>query len=187
MPTLLFDPGRLFSQVKRALRDDLPFSQMTSEIALEIQAMHWSLKNSDLGKVGKLSDQMLSLDALPHSSSLLFLGYFAILESLLAHAPNPTDTIDSITRQVKRKLALLSNRWQPRLDYAVFGEATPDSIWSQMYAYRSALAHGGEPDFEKKLKLLNPSSALALLRQAVTAVLRQAIKEPQLIADLRSC
>jgi hypothetical protein len=56
-----------------------------------------------------------------------------------------------------------------------------------MYEYRSALAHGSEPDFKGKVKKLTKNSALTLLRQTVKSVLRQAIEEPQLIVDLRSC
>jgi hypothetical protein len=188
-PTLIFDPGRLFSQVQRAVSEDLSFVEMTAATASEILNIHQAVKICDrsLVNVERLSEQMLGLDALPYESHLLFLGYFAILEALLTHAPNPKDTIDSITRQVKRKLLLLDNRWQPRLDYAAFAGGTPEKIWSQMYAYRSALAHGSEPDFKTELKLLNTKSALTLLLQTVRSVFRQAITEPQLIFDLRNC
>ena len=121
-------------------------------------------------------------------SPLLFLGYFAILESLLTHQPKPADTIDSITRQVKRKIILLDNRWQPRIDYSPFPKSAPERIWSVMYSYRSCLAHGGDPDFKKELHLLvDGNSALRLLRQTVKAVLRPTLVEPQLILDLRNC
>jgi hypothetical protein len=188
-PTLIFDPGQLFSQVKRTRSEDLPFVEITAAIASDILTMHQALQTHgrQLVSVERLLEEMLGLDALPYDSPLLFLGYFAILESLLTHAPNPTDTIDSITRQVKRKLILLDNRWQPRLDYATFKGAAPESIWSQMYGYRSALAHGSEPDFKGKFNLLNRRSALTLLRQTVKSVLRQTINEPQLIFDLRNC
>ncbi len=53
-----------------------------------------------VGKPGQLK-------ALPHFSPLRFLGYFAMLESLLTHAPNPSDPYDSITRQVQKRRALL--------------------------------------------------------------------------------
>ncbi len=51
--------------------------------------------------------QLAGLKALPYRSPLRFLGYFAMLEGLLAHKPNNTDPYDSITRQVKKKLTLL--------------------------------------------------------------------------------
>jgi hypothetical protein len=76
------------------------------------------------------------------------------MESLITHPPRPTDTIDSITRQVKQKVMLLDNRWQPRIDYRSFGENRPDTIWKTMYSYRSCLAHGAKPDFKGDLQLL---------------------------------
>jgi hypothetical protein len=83
---------------------------------------------------------------------------------------------------------LLDNRWQPRIDYSPFPESKPETIWATMYAYRSSLAHGVEPDFKSDLQLLRSSNrALVLLKQTVKGVLRQALIEPQLIRDLRNC
>jgi hypothetical protein len=136
----------------------------------------------------RLTRQLMDLDALPSASPLLFLGYFAILESVLTHQPKKTDTIDSITRQVKHKVILLDNRWQPRIDYSAFSTEKPEKIWSAMYAYRSCLAHGGEPDFRKDLCVLRDHSmALKLLKQTVRNTIRYALAEPQLIFDLRDC
>jgi len=138
--------------------------------------------------VKRLARQLLDLEALPYYSPMRFLGYFAILESLLTHQPKDTDTIDSITRQVKRKIALLDNRWQPRIDYERFQNTKPDTVWSKMYAYRSCLAHGSEPDFASDLQVLKDhNTALELLKQTVKAIIRQALLEPQLILDLREC
>jgi hypothetical protein len=115
-----------------------------------------------------LIGQILDLDALPHKSPLLFLGYFAVLEALLTHKVKDTDTIDSITRQVKQKVILLNNRWFPPIDYGPFHGAKPERIWSTMYAYRSCLAHGGSPDFMNDLKQLgNREQALTLLKETV--------------------
>jgi hypothetical protein len=190
IPTLLFDPARLFSQVQRTVRGDLQFVVMNPSIASDISALDQTIKAYDAKVINieRLSKQLLELDALPYASPLLFLGYFAILESLLTHQPDAKDTIDSITRQVKRKLMLLDNRWKPPLDYAPFKGGTPESVWNKMYAYRSALAHGSEPDFKGNLNLLGDHrAALSLLRQAVKSVLRQAVAEPLLIRDLRDC
>src|SRR5262249_45744081 len=131
---------------------------------------------------------MLDLEALPHQSPLCYLGYFGILESLLTHQPRKTDTIDSITRQIIKKVALLDNRWKPRIDYGPFKGAKPETVWSAMYSYRSCLAHGGKPDFKNELQLLdNHEVALALVKQTTKSVLRQSLLESQLIADLRNC
>jgi hypothetical protein len=189
-PMLIYNAGRLFSQAHRTQAENLPFFDVTSDVAENIVSLHHKVQSCDqkLLNPKPFTEQLLELDALPSDSSLLFLGYFAILESLLTHQPKLSDTIDSITRQVKRKIVLLDNRWQPRIDYSPFPKSTPEKIWSVMYSYRSCLAHGGKPDFKKDLQLLVGSDlALMLLKQAVKGVLRQALAEPQLIVDLRNC
>jgi len=139
----------------------------------------------DLAPVFK---QLLELKDLPYFSPLQILGYFAILESILTHQPNPEDRYDSITRQITRKLALLDKRWSPHLDYSAFGSATHEKIWSKMYAYRSAIAHGATPDFQSHLSLLrNKGDANGLLKSTVKQVIRHCLVEPQLIADLHNC
>lgn len=189
-PTLVFDPGRLFHLLRSVGEQHPPFVEVTQSDVDQVEAVRGKIRGFDEAviSVKGLIQQMLDLEALPHQSSLLFLGYFAILESLLTHQPKKTDTIDSITRQIIKKLQLLDNRWKPRIDYAKFQGAKPPTIWSTMYNYRSALAHGGSPDFKGDLQLLGDSdSALILLRQTVKSVLRQVLIEPQLIVDLRSC
>lgn len=127
------------------------------------------------------------LKALPYGSPLRFLGYFAILESLLTHSPTPGDSYDSITRQVKKKIALLNNRWPDRIDYTAFG-APGDKVWSKMYEYRSLIAHGNTPKIEGKLQLLgNHERALQLVKETVKSTIRYALEGPQLLVDLREC
>jgi hypothetical protein len=116
------------------------------------------------------------------------LGHFAVLEALLTHPPKPTDPYDSITRQVKKKLALLDHRSQPGIDYSSFAEANRETVWAKMYAYRSTLAHGGAPTFDGDLQVLGShDNALKLVKQTAKALIRQALIEPQLLADLRDC
>ena len=132
--------------------------------------------------------QLLELKDLPHFSPLQILGYFAILESILTHQPNPEDRYDSITRQITQKLALLDRRWQPPLNYADFGAAKHETIWSKMYAYRSAIAHGTAPDFSSKLSILKSAEcANLLIKETVKQVIRHSLVEPTLIADLHNC
>jgi len=139
--------------------------------------------------IKRATQKFVELKAIPQSSDLLFLGYFAILESLLTHAPKPGDPYDSITRQVKNKISLLNERWSARLDYTPFNKVRPETVWERMYEYRSQLAHGCIPDFsDKELKVLHSAEiALSLVKDAAKAVARQALIEPRLIADLRKC
>jgi hypothetical protein len=135
-----------------------------------------------------LALQLGQLKGLPHKSELRFLGYFAVLESLLTHTPKPSDPYDSITRQVKKKLALLDHRFPHSIDYAPFGGTSADVVWSKMYAYRSLVAHGGIPSFDGELQVLaSHDAALTLIKETVKAVIRQALSEPQLVLDLRAC
>ncbi len=138
--------------------------------------------------IPKVIQQLLNLQALDADSDVAFLGYFSVLESLLVHKPDPRDPTDSITRQVKKKITLLDNRWRQKLDYSSFGNAKPEAIWAKMYEMRSAIAHGDTPDFKKSLKSLKDrTSARALLIRTVRAIARHALLEPQLVVDLREC
>jgi hypothetical protein len=189
-PTIIFEPGRLFYFLQGVRHGSIPFVDITTSDVQSIRILHEQLQLSEHSVVNikRLIQQILDLEALPPESPLRFLGYFAILESMLTHQPKKTDTIDSITRQIMKKVALLDNRWKPRIDYGSFQGAKPDTIWSNMYAYRSSLAHGGEPNFESDLQLLGDHTrASNLLKHTVKAVLRQALIEPQLIVDIRNC
>lgn len=132
--------------------------------------------------------QLRNLRTLPYHSTLKFLGYFSVLESLLTHLPDPKDPYDSITRQVKKKLTLLNNRFIRKLDYSPFGNIEPEKLWVKLYKYRSKIAHGGRVQFTGDLAALGShDQALYLLRQATKAVARQALLEPQLLLDLQEC
>ena len=185
--TTAWHPDRLFHTLNVLGRNDEFFRKVTQANAEEISSINSRLKSAD-AEVQNLAHQLQSLKGLPHESPLRFLGYFALLESVLTHSPKPEDRYDSITRQVKKKLALLDSRWSRKIDYSPFGGAKHEKIWSTMYEYRSAVAHGGTADFSGDLQLLKgPSEALTLIKETVKAVMRQALIEPQLLRDLREC
>jgi len=184
-------PGRLFHTLENVLFDNSFFVDVTAADIKEIRTIYAQLQRHDqsLLNVERLTLQLGELKTLPRHSPLRFLGYFAILESLITHNPQPADPYDSITRQVKKKLALLNSRFVHPIDYAPFGKTTAmDKIWATMYDYRSCVAHGGVPDFTKSLKILgNHGAALALITGTVKAVMRRALTEPKLLLDLREC
>jgi len=189
-PALIWNNLKMF-QIFHAAKNDESFFQnvMVSDLEAvkDIYDMMQRYDHSliDMNQVVRKFDD---IKAIPRNAPLSFLGYFAILESLLTHSPKPSDPSDSITRQVIQKIALLENRWSPKLDYAPFGEKPPKKIWTEMYSVRSALAHGGEPDFKKKFKaLLNYTEALRLVKECSKSVARYALKEPQLLLDLKNC
>lgn len=187
----VWNPNRLFHTLDAARWNAHMFFRTVSEPELrDIALLHTSLAEYDstLINVQQLATHVGNLKGLPHDSPLRFLGYFAVLESLLTHAPKPRDPYDSITRQVRNKITLLDHRWEPALDYRPFGDTSRDKVWTLMYGYRSALAHGSTPEFGGDLGLLGDHSrALNLLRDAVKATIRYALLEPQLLSDLRNC
>lgn len=167
------------------------FFEVSSDDVAEIveTAAELDKANPEFDDVKKFARQLAEIRLLPSYSSLLFLGYFAILESVLTHQPKPKDTIDSITRQIKKKIALLNGRFPVPLDYRPFQNTDPDQIWSAMYDLRSTMAHGGKVDFESSpLKRLNDfESALVLLKDTVKKTVRHCLREPRLVRDLREC
>ena len=178
-----------YFHILRAARQGF-FRDVHSDDIETVKSIYQKIQHHDPGlfDIRKTLSLLSQLKGLPHESPLRFLGYFAMLESLLTHAPNPNDPYDSITRQVKKKVVLLDNRFERRIDYTPFGGAAPEKIWSKMYAYRSLLAHGGNPEFKGELVALEDHEhALNLLKETVKSTIVQALTEPQLLLDLREC
>jgi hypothetical protein len=190
LPVRIYHAGRLFQMMNFPVGQPPERLVVTPSDAEQIATLFTALKSHDprLIHMERITAQMLELEELRSDSASKFLGYFGILESLLTHKPDPKDQYDSTTRQVKSKVALLDHRWSPPLDYSAFKGAKEDTVWSKMYAYRSALAHGDVADFGSELQILgNHGNAMALLRSTVKATSRLALVEPQLMVDLKSC
>jgi hypothetical protein len=161
------------------------------------------LVESDLSDLRTAYDQMLDvrskfvglhracsmfhrLCTMASHSNLSVLGYFSVIESLLTH--NPHGDYDSLGHQIRTKMSLLSNRFAEPIDYKVFGDLTPDRAWSKLYEFRSRIAHGAELTFDGSLKaLVNSGTVEDFLRETTRLILRQALREPQLFADLQAC
>jgi len=131
-----------------------------------------------------------SLRYLPQYNDFKILGLFSVIESLLTHKPKSTETGDSLTRQVKTKVPLLLRRTSSsEIKYSeFFGGYDESKIWKTLYEYRSCLAHGTTPDFNKELALLkNPKIVYDFLITCIKNLLVQALFEPQLVMDLKKC
>jgi hypothetical protein len=188
--SITWNPDRLFRWLQEFQALPVMFTNVSSADVKEIRVLHSQLRNHDrtVLDVRNLAGQLGQVKALPHLSPLRFLAYFAILESLLTHAPKQSDPYDSITRQINAKLSLLNHRFPKAIDYRAFGDAPPATVWARMYAYRSRLAHGGTARFDGDLQILaSHDAALALIKETVKAVIRQALLEPRLLLDLREC
>ncbi len=123
-------------------------------------------------------------------SVLKVLSYFSIIECLLTHVPRPLDTIDSLTRQVSTKMSLLSKLFQRELAYTLhFPQSpTPEKAWRKLYSYRSAVAHGGEADFNGVFaNLLSLDNIQEFLKESLKLLLLYTLKEPDFVADLQQC
>lgn len=122
-----------------------------------------------------------------------FLAHLAIIEGLLTHQPGPQDRYDTITQQLKRNIILLGNRMpaQQKLGLDTFGTTSPDKVIGKLYNYRSAIAHGGDPDSQLdifKHKWPAPLTTLKLHRFGRTLTCRlliAALREPRLVTDLK--
>jgi len=123
-------------------------------------------------------------------STLKVLSYFSIFECLLTHLPNPNDTIDSITRQLRTKMSLLGKRFQRELEYNFYFPSLtdPEKIWTKLYSYRSRLAHGESIDFTQQLHdLQNHDKIRLFLFESLKLLLLYALKEPEFLSDLQKC
>jgi hypothetical protein len=116
---------------------------------------------------------------------------FSIIEALITHKPSGPETKDSITHQIKNKMNLLRKKYHreiPISDY--FGDNPAPKVWGMLYDYRSVLAHGDEPDFEKinKHKILKDQRTISLfLKENIKELILLALHDPEFIADLREC
>lgn len=130
-----------------------------------------------------------SLRYLPKYHDLKTLGLFTVIESLLTHDPQSSETGDSLTRQVRTKVPLVFGRSPRDIGYpGYFGNAKQDKVWKTLYGYRSCLAHGKGPDFNGEFRILrNPGVVNDFLTQSIKLLLLQALTEPQLITDLKEC
>lgn len=141
-------------------------------------------------EIKRAFEMLNALRMLPDTSSFHVIGLFAILEMLITHNPKLEDRGDSITHQMKSKIPLLSKRFDRPLPYQqFFGETAPNAVWSKLYAYRSAYAHGGVPDFTQGSlsALKNETNANDFLRIVVQSIIRNSLKDPQLYHDIKEC
>ena len=122
-------------------------------------------------------------------SNIKTIGYFSIIESLITHQPRLPESIDSIMHQINTKMPLLNKRFNSPINISdYFGETSPESIWKKLYSYRSLLAHGGKPDFEKDLRVLRDRGNVnKFLKESLKELMLYALSEAAFISDLKKC
>jgi len=143
------------------------------------------------------------LGKLTLNEHLKILGYFSIIEMLIAHKPKLKESIDSISHQISTKYNLLFKKFKREIDFGDYfsNNATKsETIWKKLYAYRSDLAHGNITDFSKEYKILdkyngkgnsideNPSICINnFLEEVIKNTLLLSIENPEFIYDLKQC
>ncbi|WP_405149943.1 hypothetical protein OG308_09225 [Nocardia salmonicida] len=162
--------------------------------AQEVVSLRWQLDEVQFPEIARALALFLQFDQIPDNFDAKLLGHFTVLESLLSHQPDPNDPVDSISKQLRRNLILLDHRMPngQNLGLANFRDATPKQVISQLYAVRSAAAHGG--DNQKPLQWINSrkpgdwgllGTVHQFVERVTSRVLVAALKEPQLITDLK--
>lgn len=154
----------------------------------EIQDIYGLLENFNKVEykyIDKALKDYCQLRSIPSNSSLFILGMFSILEALLVH----NSQVVPITHQIKTKLNLLNNRFDYPINFQeLFGEVKYEKVISKLYEFRSDIAHGDFSDFNGELQILgNSERVLSVIHKILKATLKQALKEPQLIKDLKNC
>jgi hypothetical protein len=176
--------------IAEAQHDDGLFLRLDDGDLVELADVHERFQKHDDAVVplrAVVSDYQ-DLRGVPRDSRLRFLGYCSLLESLLAHLPNKDDPTESLTRQVRQKMILLEQRFRHPLSFTDFGTTPHEKVWTKLYHLRSWIAHGTPPDFGKEFQVLGDlAKATRFIAGATWRVMRQALDEPQLVADLRNC
>jgi len=171
-------------------KEDMP---LESNELLEINTNYDTIVNLDKLRYPNISRAISDFHQtkmITNRSILKVLSYFSIIECLLTHVPSPSDTIDSLTRQVSTKMSLLSKLFQRKLDYTLhFPQLpTPEKAWKKLYSYRSAVAHGGDADFNGEFAtLLSRDNIQEFLKESLKLLLLYTLKEPGFVADLQKC
>jgi hypothetical protein len=139
--------------------------------------------------VVRIFDDFVALSAGERYGHLPLLGLFAAIEALITHDPHEFG--DSLNHQLSTKMPLLMRRFKQPINIAEYFQADcgPARAWKLLYDVRSRFAHGGVPIFTKgKLQQLRDfHSVFGFVRASTKRLLIQALEEPQLIFDLKSC
>lgn len=129
------------------------------------------------------------LKSLPRKSELVIIGLFSILESIITHSPKLTESADSITHQIRTKIPLLKKRFDRQLNYSdYFRSVSEDKLWTKLYEYRSRIVHGEDTSITDQLSVLMSKEAVReFMHEIVKLLLIVALREPDLVTDLKRC
>ncbi len=67
-------------------------------------------------------------------------------------------------------------------------DASEQKIWQKLYSYRSCLAHGKIPNFNKEFQILvDNRSILTFLKENIKELFKIALNDPEFVTDLKKC
>ena len=198
-----FDPPRVSSHTGGTFEASILGSLTTADRTVR-------LTDADIDQARRLVCKVLTLDAdefasikraielfgdldyVPSFTPLWVLGHFIVWEALLTHNPDPNDPQDSLGRQLRRCVPLLEHRLIAAGDDPIDQSWAPDMkldrIIGRLYQYRSAIAHGSPHMgiFQKDpFKVIGWPGLDDWIRLLTKRLLRAALREPQLVVDLR--
>ncbi|MDO8825814.1 HEPN domain-containing protein [Methylophaga sp.] len=183
----IFGPGASVDLYVRESRKDIAI--LSKDELNKLKRYYSHFEKNELAHVQDAIDLYESSSKLDDESALLTLSYFSIIESLITHKPRLTETLDSITHQIKNKIKLLSKRFEIKpMQDEIFGGIAEANLWKKLYQLRSNIAHGQVYDFSGELKCLRElQNVNSFLDEVVRELIKLAIEEPALVADIREC
>lgn len=159
------------------------------EIKARLETLHLEQASKPAeASVLRIVDNFRASRAYIRIGPMALMSHFTILEGLLTH--NPTGVEDSLRHQLSTKIPLLFRRLNNPPDHSInFAGMELGSLWKKLYDVRSAIAHGSGVDFKsgKLAQLKDFEFVHSYVYASMKALLRFALREPQLIYDLRSC
>ena len=172
--------------------DNIYLTKLSKSSFEEVKYYYEQIENLDLDKFGNILEALKSFEEtklLMNKVKFKVMSYFTIIEGLLTHNPIDPTNADSITRQITSKVDLINKRLDKPIDLnAWFGEISEKKLFSKLYAYRSAIAHGLKIDFAGDFQIFKDEMyILGFIKELAKSTLRASLKEPQLINDLKKC
>ena len=135
------------------------------------------------------------VQTMPARSPFKYLALCSIIEGILTHKPSDNDPTESIGRQIRRKMPLVTRRSPQPANAKVYfphlsAEQTDERLWKALYGLRSEIAHGDEiATFDVKSKgridLVDLNTCVRYVDAVSRMLLRHMCLEPQLLNDLR--
>jgi len=160
------------------------YPEMDQKINLDEfqQAMHYlnlieNLKEEHQFIISSI-ENFDELENLPNKSYFKTLGYFTIIEQLITHRPKKSD---SILKQMKTNIPKINSSLSNKINFNLwFENHTESQIVTNLYEFRSSIAHGRKFSFKGKSKIfLNKILVQKFMKDLVKKVIISALHNPE--------